>query len=136
MASTGRSRITAAFTCSLLADAPCLLLAGTECSNEISTENNVLNSMQDEYGAALEEREAGYSQLLEELRSLRRRCPSPKGHSTGPCAIVECHKAAHERNVGKVVSLSLLHTLCLNFALNCRQGVSQNLVKLGFSPKA
>ena len=81
--------------------------------------------MQDEYGAALEERETGYSQLLEELRSLRQRCPSPRGHKT-----------AHERNVGKVVSLSLLHTLCLNSALNCRQGVSQTVVKLGFSPKA
>jgi hypothetical protein len=101
-----------AFTCSLLADAPCLILAGAACDNDINTKNNVLNFMQDEYGAALEEREAGYSQLLEELRSLRRRCPSPRDHQTRPCTVVECHKNAHERNVRKVVSLLLLDTLC------------------------
>ncbi|CAL8470512.1 g10054 [Coccomyxa elongata] len=41
-----------------------------------------LTALQDEYRAALEEREMGYSELLEELRCLRRRCPSPRDGRT------------------------------------------------------
>ncbi|BDA45885.1 hypothetical protein COCOBI_07-6720 [Coccomyxa sp. Obi] len=46
-----------------------------------------LTALQDEYSAALEERERGYGELLEELRSLRRRCPSPRDGRTTARAV-------------------------------------------------
>lgn len=70
----------------------------------------LLCDVQEEYTAALEERERGYSELLEELRVLRRRCPpQPSAASSArACAVVECHTCSSQpahmsaRTSGKV----------------------------------
>ncbi len=77
--------------------------------------------LQDEYGAALAERERGYCELLDELRSLRRRCPSPKleRRVTDPRAIMDCPAPAHtapdmnpdKQLPGQLPSGSRLHSI-------------------------
>ena len=77
--------------------------------------------LQDEYGAALAERERGYCELLDELRGLRRRCPSPKMERrvTDPRAIMDCPAPAHtapdmnpdKQLPGQLPSGSRLHSI-------------------------